>query len=169
MTRHRNTPARDSLAHRQLAAGDLAVNHGLTVTEIAERLGCHRNTIRADLEAMEIIPTPEVKRGPKPKPFEHGTERGYRQHRRRDIPLCAECREAHNTHVRERARKRRGDTTPEPPKIINRKRLATPAPDCGTPEAKRRQRRAGQVCPTCAARTRRARADRARAQREATS
>lgn len=38
---------------------------------------------------------------------EHGTNAGYARHlRRRDTP-CSECREAHNTAVRERNRKRR--------------------------------------------------------------
>ena len=37
-------------------------------------------------------------------PVEHGTERGYQQHRhRRDLPACQPCREAHAAH--ETARK----------------------------------------------------------------
>ncbi len=34
-----------------------------------------------------------------PEPIRHGTNRGYTQHVRREIPPCFECRRAHNLQV----------------------------------------------------------------------
>lgn len=36
--------------------------------------------------------------GRRPRPAEHGTERGYQQHRRDNSPTCFACRLAHNQH-----------------------------------------------------------------------
>jgi hypothetical protein len=42
-----------------------------------------------------------------PKTMAHGTNAGYSMHYERGIPLCDECRRAHNAHVRRRERERR--------------------------------------------------------------
>ena len=49
------------------------------------------------------IPTtlPKV-RGPKPKPFLPGmcgTSAGYKQHKRRDVPVCEPCQAAYNAYM----------------------------------------------------------------------
>ena len=41
------------------------------------------------------------------KPIVHGTNNGYHAHKRRGVPVCASCAEAHRTYVREQARQRR--------------------------------------------------------------
>lgn len=43
-------------------------------------------------------PEPKPKRGPKPKPIKHGTERGFWGHYRRGQKACESCRLAHNAH-----------------------------------------------------------------------
>jgi DNA-binding CsgD family transcriptional regulator len=49
------------------------------------------------------------RRGPRFAPEEHGTERGYQQHRSRKIRFCDRCRVAHAAHQRARdAEKRAG-------------------------------------------------------------
>ncbi|UAW08329.1 helix-turn-helix DNA binding domain protein [Gordonia phage Whitney] len=42
-------------AKRQIQVG-LLFHAGDTIPEIAKRVGCHRNTVRDDLEAMGMIP-----------------------------------------------------------------------------------------------------------------
>lgn len=37
-----------------------------------------------------------------PLPIEHGTVRGAQAHRRREEPVCKDCREAWNTYYRKR-------------------------------------------------------------------
>ena len=44
-----------------------------------------------------------------PKPIVHGTNNGYHVHKRRGVPVCAACAEAHRTYVREYARQRRAE------------------------------------------------------------
>jgi hypothetical protein len=47
---------------------------------------------------------PESKRsGKKPLPREHGTERGYHQHRYDREAVCDPCRQAHADHTRKKA------------------------------------------------------------------
>ena len=41
-----------------------------------------------------------------PKPIEHGTERGYQQHRRRGDTGCQPCLTAHNAYTYGRAKKK---------------------------------------------------------------
>lgn len=42
--------------------------------------------------------------------IDHGTNRGYYQHRRKDAPMCDPCRLAHNAAQREHKRARVGST-----------------------------------------------------------
>jgi len=43
--------------------------------------------------------TPDVRRGGRrPMPREHGSERGYQQHRTRHEPACGRCLYAHQIH-----------------------------------------------------------------------
>lgn len=44
---------------------------------------------------------PQGRQGRRPAPREHGTEKGYQQHRRNE-PACGPCRHAHNVHVQAR-------------------------------------------------------------------
>lgn len=44
----------------------------------------------------------------RPLPREHGTDRGYYQHRRNHEPSCSECRLAHNEVTRDQKRHGRG-------------------------------------------------------------
>lgn len=52
-------------------------------------------------EEVPVVVEPELivsKPGPPrrtPESIEHGTPRGYKQHRRSDVPYCDACREAH--------------------------------------------------------------------------
>lgn len=52
-------------------------------------------------------PEPKNKGGRPRKPEEHGTERGYQQHRYNGTPYCAACREAHTRHNNPEAKQRR--------------------------------------------------------------
>lgn len=52
--RHKATYTSMPRAKRQLAVGDLAINHHLNARAIAERLGVDPQLVRADLRDMEI-------------------------------------------------------------------------------------------------------------------
>jgi len=57
---------------------------------------------RANTEAKRTkgVPTPNRR-----QPIDHGTLKGYKQHRYRDEDVCAECLEAHRAYYRNRGRK----------------------------------------------------------------
>ena len=59
------------------------------------------------VERRRLKPRPGRRRGPKPKPIEHGTENGYYAHRRRGEPVCRDCREACTAEHRRRLQQRR--------------------------------------------------------------
>jgi hypothetical protein len=48
-----------------------------------------------------------TRRGPKAAPAEHGSGRGYGQHRRAGTPVCEACRLAHNELTRASKARRR--------------------------------------------------------------
>jgi hypothetical protein len=72
--------ARAAAAVRRLAPPDL-------VETVLEALGL-----------AEVEPAPPTRCGP----IQHGTYAGWMAHRRRGIPICDECRAAHNAYRRER-------------------------------------------------------------------
>ncbi|MFE9448359.1 hypothetical protein [Streptomyces sp. NPDC006739] len=57
---------------------------------------------RANTEAKRTKGTPTPSRR---QPIEHGTLKGYQQHRYRSETACAECLEAHRLYKRNRSRK----------------------------------------------------------------
>lgn len=76
-----------NLAQRQIKVGILA-DQGMSITSIAREIGCARMTVRKDLEAMDMLPSP-------PKRKNCGTTTGYRDHHKhRDPRPCDACRAA---------------------------------------------------------------------------
>lgn len=60
----------------------LGVQGGLTLTERTLLLRGRGVTLKRQLGVAE-------------KPIDHGTDAGYNAHRRRGVPMCDECRDAH--------------------------------------------------------------------------
>ncbi|WP_435969336.1 zinc finger domain-containing protein [Streptomyces sp. Qhu_M48] len=66
-------------------------------------------TEKAKARAAHVAaPTPTPVEVPPVDTIEHGTTRGYEQHRRRKVPQCQPCRDALNAQNRERRAARQG-------------------------------------------------------------
>ncbi|EAS0269330.1 hypothetical protein E7939_21805 [Salmonella enterica] len=77
----------DRIAKRQIRVGLLA-HAGMPPKQIAKEVGCAVRTVRDDLEAMDMLPSP-------PKRKNCGTTTGYRDHHKhRDPRPCDACRAA---------------------------------------------------------------------------
>lgn len=104
----------------------------------ADRLNVDTVRVERDFERAAVKPLPpRVVQDPR----EHGTMRGWRQHKWHDDPVCDECRGAYNADRRERARKRREDNG-----LVSRQQTQAP---CGTVSAKKRHWARGEACEAC--------------------
>lgn len=97
----RKTPQYDLIARRQIEAGQMFID-GLNISQIARALGCHHDSIRKDLIAMDLI-----------DPGVHGTVAGYRRHLRNNECPCDPCAAA--AHEKEAARWAKQKTAVPPP------------------------------------------------------
>ena len=104
---------------------DLAATRARWFHAEAERIARRRNAGRAANPGQ---------------PVEHGTVRGYRYERKRDLPICEPCRAAIAAHRREKRRAAKGKPITVP----------TPLDRCGTTAGERAHRRLGeQPCDAC--------------------
>lgn len=94
MTAPNRHDATMAAARRQYQVGQLAWDNW-TPDAIAAHLGCSVKRVRADLEAMDMIPD----RGPYPQ---CGTGAGYSIHRRQHTLVCRACNDAANQQKRKR-------------------------------------------------------------------
>lgn len=81
-----------ALARREYQAGQLAWE-GMSLSDIAARLGCSAKAVRQHLDNMDMIPD----RGPYPQ---CGTGAGYSMHRRQGTLVCRACNDAGNRSKR---------------------------------------------------------------------
>jgi hypothetical protein len=102
----------DWVAVERLAAGErVEPRHPEDVDEAIRRLSA-RDAAPNALAIQFNVSMPTVAKvlaggTTAPKTMAHGTNAGYSMHYERGIPVCDDCRRAHNTHVRRRERDRR--------------------------------------------------------------